>query len=110
VKIFKDLLYKIECFFGKHYSPYCKLCDSCGEEGCCSPVSCMYKCMVDERPKKCRYGYGYAHDLEFSYKLQNMYYKYVEMLSKKEITTEQFLETVDLEWDRIYDLVYSKKD
>ncbi len=25
----------------ENYSPYCPICDSCGVEGCCSPMSCQ---------------------------------------------------------------------
>jgi len=24
----------------ENYSPYCDICESCGEEGCCSPIHC----------------------------------------------------------------------
>lgn len=94
-------------YFPESYSPYCELCESCGEEGCCSPVSCMYKCMITEKPKKCNYGESYAHDLNFSYQLSNMYGEQIDLLESKEITVEEFLERVKLEWDLIYDKVYT---
>lgn len=108
MKILKKLIGRIKFYFN-HYSPYCKLCSSCGESGCCSPLSCMYKCMVDKNPQKCKYGYGYAKDLHFGYKLANFYEDEIEKLRNKEITVEDFLERTDAGWDGIYDEIFLKK-
>ena len=52
---------KIELFF---YSPYCRKCGSCGEDGCCSALKCAYKKM-----KGNKYCKGYYQDLEFAHKM-----------------------------------------
>lgn len=91
----------------QRYNPYCELCTSCGEEGCCSPMMCMYKCMVTERPKKCKYGSGYYDDIKFSYLLNREYEEEIYKLKEKEITTEQFLENVEKKWHEIYDIAYA---
>jgi hypothetical protein len=97
-------------YFKSTYSPYCKLCDSCGEEGCCSPLRCMWKCMVTEKPKKCEYGEWYAYDIKFSYLLTNMYAEQIDLFRNNKITKEQFLEDTITKWDEIYDIVYKKDE
>jgi len=106
------LIKKIKSWYRNYiYVPgYCKLCDSCGEEGCCSPISCMWKCMVEESPTKCQYGERYAKDLMFSYNMNKIYMKYIELLRNNKITKEQFIEKIDNEWDEMWDEIYSVKN
>jgi hypothetical protein len=91
------------------YNHYCELCSSCGEEGCCSPMMCMHKCMIVERPKKCKYGSSYYNDIKFSYLLNREYEEEIYKLKEKKITTEQFLENVEKKWHEIYDIVYENE-
>lgn len=44
----------------QEYSPYCPVCDGCGEEGCCSPL----RCKQDEHGQYCK---TYLNDLKFAY-------------------------------------------
>ncbi len=44
----------------EYKSPYCQVCDSCGEDGCCSVISCKQSPNVD-------YFEGYLEDLKFAY-------------------------------------------
>lgn len=107
IELFKKIKEKYYRWKDRNYSPYCELCTSCGEEGCCSPISCMFKCMVDEKPKKCRYGSGYAEDLWFAYLLSKMYQRYTYKLQEKEITPEEYLEITKKEWNELYDIAYA---
>ncbi|MBC8147235.1 MAG: hypothetical protein H8E98_04550 [Bacteroidetes bacterium] len=97
---------KIKNWFNPKYSPYCKLCSSCGEEGCCSPISCMYKCMDDNQPKKCEYGAGYAKDLHFAYLVEKSQSKLIHKLKKRQINQREFFEELDKEWHHFYDFIY----
>jgi hypothetical protein len=108
IDLLKIIKRKIQEWKINRWNPYCELCTSCGEEGCCSPISCMFKCMVDKRPKKCHYGSGYSEDLWFAYLLSDMYQKYTYKLKEKEITTEEYLEITEKEWHEIYDIAYAE--
>ncbi len=57
---------------------YCEICESCGEEGCCSPLKCAYKNMVKNKPKKCKYGKTYYKDIEFAYRMFELLYEKYE--------------------------------
>jgi len=78
------------------YSPYCKICDSCGEDGCCSAVHCQ------QHPEG-SYCKSYLNDLKFGYRMFNSLSNY---LDSKGIKFE------DEEYDKIYnenwDLTYGK--
>jgi hypothetical protein len=74
------------------YSPYCKICDACGEDGCCSAASCK------QHPDG-HYCKGYLKELKFGYlmykELMNLVGddpRYEEMISKK--------------WNDLYDQIF----
>jgi len=89
---------------------YCKTCDSCGEEGCCSPISCMYKCMDENKPKNCLFGKGYARDLHCAYLVQKSQLRLIFELREGEINQEEFLQKVDEEWGHIYEYIYEDQE
>ena len=54
-----------------NYSPYCKICSACGEEGCCSPLNCS-------QHKDGEYCELYLKDLKFAYQSNKEILKYIE--------------------------------
>ena len=46
--------------------PYCKICSACGEDGCCSPLSCQ------QHPDG-EYCQRYLTDLKFAYELHERF-------------------------------------
>jgi len=78
-------------------SPYCPVCDACGEDGCCSAINC-------EQDPNGHYCGTYLKDLKFSYRMDkwvadNLYHK-----MPKELQAEY-----DLAWDKIWDETYEEK-
>lgn len=108
MNLFKIIKIKIQEWKDNKWNPYCELCGSCGEEGCCSPISCLFKCMVEERPKKCDHGSGNAEILWFNYLLSDMYGEYTYKLKEKEITTEEYLEITEKKWHELYDIAFAE--
>lgn len=54
-------------------SVYCPVCESCGEDGCCSAINC------DPRNEKCMYGGSYLNDLKTSHRLVSLIDKHMEV-------------------------------
>jgi uncharacterized protein YxeA len=54
-----------------NYSPYCKICSACGEEGCCSPLNCS-------QHKDGEYCELYLKDLKFAYQSNKEILNYIE--------------------------------
>jgi len=81
---------KIE--LSEEYSQYCKICDSCGEDGCCSAVSCQQHPEGD-------YCKTYLRDLKFGY---IMYKELFNMVSED----PKYKDQVDKIWDETYDRIY----
>jgi hypothetical protein len=52
------------------YSPYCKICSACGEDGCCPALICT----MDEG---CEYKSIYLGELKESYSLMKDFYKHI---------------------------------
>lgn len=77
-------------------SPYCPVCDGCGEEGCCSPLMCEQ----DPAGDYCKW---YLRDLKFAYKM----YQWMER--NVQLSPEQ-KELFDIEWDKAYDQFYLNKN
>ena len=76
------------------YSPYCSRCGSCGEEGCCSALSC-----AGSGGDYCE---SYLRDLRFGYA---MYRQLMSLLENDPVWAEQ----VDRLWDENYDRFYRDK-
>jgi hypothetical protein len=76
----------------EEYSPYCKICTNCGEEGCCSPVHCS----MDKDGSYCE---SYLKDLKYGYLMHQDLYN---LISKDEKYTEE-LEKI---FNKNYDIIY----
>ena len=77
------------------YSPYCPICSSCGEDGCCSALSC-------EHHPDGQYCETYLKELQFGYR---MYHKLMELIDGD----EKYKEQVDVIWDNTYDLTFNNE-
>ncbi len=78
------------------YSPYCPICEGCGEEGCCSPLLCKQ----DPNGSYCQ---SYLNDLKFGYK---MYNKIMELLEKDDEKNQEIIESIKNIFDITYDEIY----
>lgn len=76
----------------KYESPYCPVCDGCGEEGCCSPMMC-------KQSSEGHYCKTYLNDLKFGYK---MYTKIYDLIPKDKETQEKLDEILDEVFNSIY--------
>ncbi len=77
------------------YSPYCKICEACGEEGCCSAMCCQQHSEGD-------YCQGYLKDLKFAYV---MYREIYNMVSDD----PKYKEKIEELWHQTYDNIYKKE-
>ena len=80
----------------ENYSPYCPICDSCGVEGCCSPMACQQHPDGD-------YCKSYLRDLKFAYVMN----RWFENNLLDQLTEEQ-KDAYNKEWDTAYDKVYEE--
>ncbi len=80
----------------KNNSVYCSQCNSCGYEGCCSPLNCKFTPEGD-------YCNTYLKDLKFGYR---MYGDLMMLLDRREIVFED--EEYQKILDKNYDIVYGK--
>lgn len=68
------------------YTPYCKKCGACGEEGCCSMTNCFSFLTEDT---ECKYGQSYLMDAivykQEAYLAYDIFYR----LELSEITAEE---------------------
>jgi hypothetical protein len=79
----------------KNYNPYCPVCTGCGEEGCCSPLSCD----MSPNGSYCR---TYLRDLKYTYSLYNEVIKLIyHKLSEED--KETFNKIMDKKIDEWYD-------
>jgi hypothetical protein len=78
------------------YSPYCSVCGGCGEEGCCSPLTCKQSDRGD-------YCSTYLDDLQFGYRM----YRDLMRLLKDD---EKYKQHVDELFNKNYDLIYRKDE
>lgn len=94
------------------YSPYCPLCDACGEEGCCSHIQCI-RTLVESNPE-CEYGYAYLEEVEMNDKIVEMTYKLMEavrgsIVKGVSIDAQDILNEFDEEWGKIHDEIYGRR-
>ena len=75
-------------------SPYCSVCEACGEEGCCSALCCHHSPNGD-------YCAGYLRDLRFGYRM----YKAMWDLVPDDPETQAKLDEI---YDKIYELTYKE--
>ena len=93
----------------KDYIGYCKLCDSCGEEGCCSPIGCLRQHMIVDRNKDCEYGDIYFKNILFGYKSAQMYSQIFDDLKTGKLELKEAIELEEKSWNNIYDYIYNDK-
>lgn len=79
---------------GETYSPYCKECDACGEEGCCSPLMCRQSENGD-------YCSGYIRDLRFGYHM----HRWIENNLLSDLEEHQVSKYIE-EYDRAFGNFY----
>ena len=76
----------------EYTSPYCPVCDACGEDGCCSAMSCQ------QHPDG-HYCKTYLRDLKFGYRMYKELMRLIE-------DDKKYKEQVDKIWDETYDGIY----
>lgn len=75
-------------------SPYCPICDACGEDGCCSALNC-------EQHPDGDYCTTYLRDLKFGYKMNRWFENNLEHKLPKELQEEY-----NRVWDKVWDETY----
>jgi hypothetical protein len=91
-----------------NYSPYCKLCSSCGVDGCCSHINCFSTLVLNP---KCNYGRTYIKDAILNHKINEMVFNLFIKLEKDEkYTKEQFILDFNLKYDELLDKRFSKDE
>ena len=75
----------------EEYSPYCKVCESCGETGCCRPTIC-------QQGEGCEYPQTNLIELKFGWSMNNYFQKEIYPHLSKELQ-----EKYDGAWDTEYD-------
>ena len=78
------------------YNPYCPICDSCGEDGCCSALNCKQS----DNGKYCG---TYLKDLQFGYRMFKELYNLID-----EKGDEEMKKSLDELYDKNYDLTWKK--
>lgn len=76
------------------YNPYCTVCESCGEDGCCSAMSC-------KQSPDGKYCETYLLDLKFGYLMFKDLFNLIEKDPK-------YKEALDDLYDKNYDRIYKK--
>lgn len=90
-----------------NYSPYCELCNGCGEDGCCSYIGC-FSSLVDN--PKCAYGRTYVKDAILNHSTNEMVFELIDKLEKdSNYTKEQFLLEFNAKYDELLDIRFDNK-
>ncbi len=76
------------------YSPYCPICEACGEDGCCSAARCK------QHPDG-HYCQGYLKELRFSYW---MYKDLMELVYED----PNYKEAIDKIWDENWKVIFEE--
>lgn len=88
-----------------NYSPYCKLCSACGEDGCCSHIGC-FSALV-ENPK-CAYGKSYVKDAILNHNTNKMLFELIDKLEKDvNYSKEQFISDFNSKYDELLEERFS---
>ena len=77
------------------YSPYCPICNGCGEESCCSPMSC-------EQSPDGSYCKSYLIDLKFAYAMNKFFEEKISSRLPHDLKAEY-----DMEWDYMLERHYN---
>jgi hypothetical protein len=75
----------------KYRSPYCPVCDACGENGCCSAMSCQ------QHPDG-HYCKSYLRDLKIAYLMERFFYKEIY-----DNLPHNLKHKYDREWNEVFD-------
>lgn len=87
-----------------NYNPYCKLCGSCGEDGCCSHIGCFSTLVQNP---KCEYGEIYVRDAIFNNEVNNMTFELFSKLEKDtEYTKDMFISEFNIKFDELLKKIY----
>ena len=78
------------------YNPYCPICDSCGEDGCCSALNC-------KQSNNGKYCETYLKDLQFGYRMFKDLFNLIE-----EKGDDEMKKSLDELYDKNYDLTWKK--
>lgn len=78
-----------------NYSPYCKVCGACGEDGCCSAMMCKQSPDGD-------YCQTYLNELRFGYL---MYHDTYDLVIDQEAKKKR-----DAFFDKNWDFIFKQKD
>lgn len=78
------------------YNPYCPICDSCGEDGCCSALNC-------EQSDNGKYCGTYLKDLQFGYRMFKDLFNLID-----EKGDDEMKKSLDELYDKNYDLTWEK--
>ena len=73
-------------------SPYCPICSSCGEDGCCPATMCVH----DPNGKYCDW---YLRDLRFGYVMFEKIYGLVH-------DDPKYKDEIDKMYDKYWDLIF----
>ncbi len=83
-------------------SPYCELCNSCGEEGCCSFIKCFRELVFQN--DECKY--DYVKDAIFAKEIAELGSQVITKLENGLFSSESAVKEYRSEWNKIYDEVY----
>ena len=79
---------------------YCKICDSCGEDGCCSAIIC-------QQHQLGKYCETYLKDLQLAY----LMYNDLELLLKDDVKYQSKIQKLyDKNYEKIYRYLGAIKD
>ena len=88
------------------YTPYCELCESCGEDGCCSHINC-FRALVNANDK-CKYGETYVREAIFNKKLATLTYELMQNIKEGKVDPNLVVEVFNRRWNDLWDEVYDK--
>ena len=91
----------------ENQSPYCQLCESCGNEGCCNFLKCFSKLIKND---KCDNGEVYLKDARFHFQISELADEVFDKLKNGEYNATLAIEAYKKEWHEIYDKVYKTDD
>jgi len=80
----------------ENYSPYCPVCQSCGEDGCCPATSCQ------QHPDG-HYCKTYLAELQFGY---IMYHEIMRLVEED----PKYKDVISKIWDEKWDLIFDKEE
>jgi len=78
------------------YSPYCPVCEGCGEDGCCSAMVC-------QQSPDGSYCKTYLKDLKLGYYMDELIEKKIYEDKEK---YKELIEYIESEFDKAYDKIY----